>query len=80
MTPTPTWQDELVRDLTKVGSISKSEARRRIKEAFSSELRRITERLEGEKTNDSITDDPQRTYTHNAALDRAIEIVEEEAK
>ena len=43
--------DILVRDLTKVGSIPKSEARRRILELLSSQKQRVMEVLEGMEKN-----------------------------
>ena len=46
--------DILVRDLTKVGSIPKSEARRRILELLSSQKQRVMELLPNKRNTDGV--------------------------
>lgn len=78
--------DELVRDLTRVGSIPKSEARRRIQQFLQEQRQRMAKRIEKRRL-DEFTEDikppyrvlPQATrnecISFNSGLQAALNIV-----
>ena len=77
-----TLLDTLIRDITKVGSISKSEVRKRLQGIIASELKSIREEMVANKkdTHPMEDDVPVETYGYaeefNSAIDASIAILD----